>query len=250
MRLVTRGGLAEPRRITPGLVAPPATRGLRRGSGLGPGIDIWDERRLAGSLGGPQTDPALAVCSAHLVGSPAQPPRADCSNLIGSQDGVRVMLLVKNLLFTLVVPGAVAVYVPLLIVRGRNITSIALMSVAGAIELALGAAIYAWCVWDFGALGRGTPLPLDAPKRLVIRGLYRYTRNPMYLGVIIAALGWAALFGSAVLLGYAALVAIICHLFVVTYEEPKLHDLFGAEYDDYRTQVGRWLPSFSKKRAH
>lgn len=160
-----------------------------------------------------------------------------------------MMLLIKNLLFTVTVPGTVAVYVPLLVVRGRDIISTPSVFLAGVIVLALGAAIYAWCLWDFAAFGRGTPLPIDAPRRLVVRGPYRYTRNPMYLGVIIFVLGWAALFVSAALLGYAALVSLVCHFFVVIYEEPKLHDLFGAEYDNYRSQVGRWLPSFSGKRT-
>jgi protein-S-isoprenylcysteine O-methyltransferase Ste14 len=151
-------------------------------------------------------------------------------------------LLLKNLLFTVVVPGTVAVYVPLLIARGRSITSTPLFSAGGAILVAAGAVIYAWCLWNFASFGRGTPLPMDAPKRLVIRGLYRYTRNPMYLGVIIAVLGWAAGFASTALLGYGAFVALICHAFVVLYEEPRLHELFGAQYDGYRMQVGRWLP--------
>jgi protein-S-isoprenylcysteine O-methyltransferase Ste14 len=153
-----------------------------------------------------------------------------------------VALLLKNLLFTVAVPGTVAVYAPLIIARGRSISSLPPFFAAGLILVGLGAAIYAWCLWDFASFGRGTPLPSDAPKRLVVRGLYRYTRNPMYLGVIVAVLGWAALFATAGLLAYAFFVAVCCHIFVVLYEEPRLHGLFGAEYDAYRMRVGRWLP--------
>jgi protein-S-isoprenylcysteine O-methyltransferase Ste14 len=160
-----------------------------------------------------------------------------------------VTLLLKSLLFTVVVPGTVAVYAPLVLVRGKSITSLPPLFAAGVILVALGAATYAWCLWDFASFGRGTPLPSDAPKRLVVRGLYRCARNPMYLGVIVAVLGWAALFATAGLLVYAVFVAICCDIFVVLYEEPRLHELFGAEYDDYRMRVGRWLPRPPRRPA-
>lgn len=160
-------------------------------------------------------------------------------------------LLLKNLLFTLLVPGTVAVYIPLLISRGHNSASSPLLCIAGSALIALGASVYTWCVWDFAAFGRGTPLPLAAPKRLVVRGLYRYTRNPMYLGVLSVVLGWAALRPAAAgaLLLYAALVAVAFHIFVVRYEEPKLRALFGAAYDAYAAQVGRWLPRPTRTRS-
>ena len=75
-----------------------------------------------------------------------------------------------------------------------------------------------------------------------MRGLYRYTRNPMYLGVIAVAVGWAALFAIVRLLVYASALAVCCHVFVVLYEEPKLQELFGLEYESYRRAVPRWLP--------
>jgi protein-S-isoprenylcysteine O-methyltransferase Ste14 len=83
---------------------------------------------------------------------------------------------------------------------------------------------------------------LDAPKRLVIRGLYRYTRNPMYVGVLTAILGWALIFKSSTLVFYGLCVGACFHLFVVFYEERRLRRLFGSEYDDYCARVGRWLP--------
>ena len=152
-----------------------------------------------------------------------------------------MILLLKNLLFTLVVPGTVAVYLPLLIAQHHPPVSGSLFVLALAV-LALGGAIYAWCVWDFATVGRGTPAPIDAPKRLVVRGLYRYTRNPMYVGVLLVILGWAVLFRTAALCLYALVVGMCFHLFVVLYEEPHLQQEFGGEYDDYRGQVGRWLP--------
>jgi len=159
-----------------------------------------------------------------------------------------MMLFLKNLLFTLVVPGTVAVYGPLLIAQNRPSTSGSLFAIALAV-LALGGTIYAWCVWDFAAFGRGTPAPIDAPKRLVVRGLYRYTRNPMYVGVLTVILGWAVLFQTAALVLYALIVGTCFHLFIVLYEERYLQKEFGGEYDDYRRRVSRWLPRFSRRPA-
>jgi protein-S-isoprenylcysteine O-methyltransferase Ste14 len=110
--------------------------------------------------------------------------------------------------------------------------------------LALGSAIYAWCVWDFAAFGRGTPAPIDAPKKLIVRGLYRYTRNPIYVGVLAVQLGWTLMFRGIGLVIYTISVAVCFHLFVVLYEEPHLRREFGAEYSDYYARVGRWLPRF------
>ena len=91
-----------------------------------------------------------------------------------------MILFLKNLLFTIVAPGIVAVLVPLLIARDGTPATGVPLAIALAL-FSLGSAIYAWCVWDFASFGRGTPAPIDAPKKLVIRGLYRFTRNPMCL---------------------------------------------------------------------
>ena len=90
-------------------------------------------------------------------------------------------LALKSILFTVLIPGTAAVYVPLLAVRGRAAAG-GVSMVLGASMVAIGVSIYLWCVWDFATFGRGTPAPIDAPKKLVVRGLYRFTRNPMYVG--------------------------------------------------------------------
>lgn len=150
-------------------------------------------------------------------------------------------LLLKNLLFTVVVPGTVAVYVPLALAGERAIRSGVLGFAAWGLLVA-GGAIYAWCVFDFASFGRGTPAPIDAPKRLVLRGLYRYSRNPMYVGVLAVIFGQAALFGAPRVALWGLVVGVCFHLFVILYEEPHLARVFGASYDDYRARVGRWLP--------
>lgn len=157
-------------------------------------------------------------------------------------------LLLKNLLFTFLVPGTVAVWVPWQIAQGAAPAGGAARGVAAAL-FAVGGAIYAWCVWDFASFGRGTPAPIDAPTRLVVRGLYRFTRNPMYVGVLTVVAGWVVLFKSGALLAYALAVATAFHLFVLLYEEPHLARVFGESYASYRGEVRRWLPIPSRRRG-
>src|SRR4029079_10146656 len=90
--------------------------------------------------------------------------------------------------------------------------------------------------------GRGPPAIYDPPRELVVAGLYRYVRNPQYVGVVLVILGEALLTGMAVLFGYATLMAVVYHLFVRYYEEPTLGRLFGESYARYREAVPRWLP--------
>ncbi len=156
-----------------------------------------------------------------------------------------MVLLLKNLLFTFAVPGTVAVVIPHWI-AGRAQASSGRPLVLALLLFAIGAAIYSWCVWDFASYGRGTPAPIDAPKRLVVRGLYRWTRNPMYVGVLTVILAWAVLFQVTGLVAYAAIVATCFHLFIVLYEEPHLEREFGEQYAEYRSHVGRWLPAFHR----
>ena len=159
-----------------------------------------------------------------------------------------MILLLKNVLFTLVVPGTIGVYIPLRLARGRPAEK-GLMLLFALGLLALGGVIYIWCVWDFAVFGRGTPAPIDAPKKLVVRGLYRYTRNPIYLGVLMVLLGWTVMFQGMALLIYTFCVGICFHVFVVLYEERRLGQQFGAEYHDYCKEVGRWLPRFRRRQA-
>ncbi len=155
------------------------------------------------------------------------------------------MLWLKIFLFTLVAPGTVTVFLPYLLLRN---THFELAEHAwqwlGVVPLALGFGIYVWCARDFAVKGRGTPAPIDAPKQLVVHGLYRFVRNPMYVGILTILLGEAWLFATTTLLVYSAIVFLGFHLFVRLYEEPTLQRLFGASFEQYRTRVPRWLPRF------
>lgn len=118
----------------------------------------------------------------------------------------------------------------------------------GAVELmgiligGAGGALALWCIISFAVLGKGTPAPFDPPRRLVVRGPYRYVRNPMYIGAAFALGGAALFYRSLPLLGYVGVFLLVTHLFVVGYEEPTLQRLFGADYQAYRARVRRWLP--------
>jgi protein-S-isoprenylcysteine O-methyltransferase Ste14 len=162
-----------------------------------------------------------------------------------------MLLLIKNFLFTLFVPGTVAVYLPLRLVAGRlnPLTAVwGSWQMAALLPLISGGAIYFWCLWDFATQGRGTPAPIDAPKYLVVRGLYRYVRNPMYVGVCLVIVGWAVFFQASHILLYAAAVGALFHLFVVLIEEPILQKKFGEGYRSYCKQVGRWLPKLERQQ--
>jgi protein-S-isoprenylcysteine O-methyltransferase Ste14 len=114
--------------------------------------------------------------------------------------------------------------------------------VLGVLCVGAGVALLATCVWEFARTGRGTLAPVDPPRTLVVRGVYRYVRNPMYLGVATIVLGEALVAGSGALFGYCAAFVVAANLFVIGYEEPTLRRRFGAAYDQYIRQVGRWLP--------
>jgi protein-S-isoprenylcysteine O-methyltransferase Ste14 len=150
------------------------------------------------------------------------------------------MLLLANLLFTVVVPGTVAVYVPVFVFSHAPAVMSATSAAAVALVL-IGALMYSWCLWNFASIGRGTPAPINPPRHLVVRGLYRYSRNPMYVGVLTVIFGWALLFRSFSLGLYGMAVAACFHAFVVLYEEPHLKRAFGPSYEEYCASVGRWL---------
>ncbi len=149
----------------------------------------------------------------------------------------------RILLFTALVPGSVAGWIPFWILWQRGQLALpppAGGSVPGLAVFALGAGVYARCALDFGR-AQGTPAPIDPPKELVVRGLYRFSRNPMYVGVLGMIAGEALLFRSTALAAYGLAVFGLFHAFVVLYEEPTLERAFGAAYAAFRERTPRWL---------
>jgi protein-S-isoprenylcysteine O-methyltransferase Ste14 len=112
----------------------------------------------------------------------------------------------------------------------------------GTILLALGAAVSLPCVVVFIGRGRGTPAPFDPPQKFVATGLYRYCRNPMYVGLLLMLGGLALIWQSPAVIILAALLAVAIHSAVVALEEPQLKRRFGQPYLDYCGRVPRWLP--------
>lgn len=149
-------------------------------------------------------------------------------------------MFLRALLAFLVLPGIVAFIVPpVLALIDPWRTGVFL---PGALVMFLGVVLLLWCVRDFYVSGKGTLAPWDPPTKLVVVGLYRHMRNPMYVGVITLVIGWSAVFTSPVLAFYALILAIAFHIRVVTNEEPWLESQFGSEWRQYRAEVDRWLP--------
>ncbi|HZD71099.1 MAG TPA: isoprenylcysteine carboxylmethyltransferase family protein [Actinomycetes bacterium] len=150
-------------------------------------------------------------------------------------------LIARNLVFTVVVPGLGGAWLPwqILTRHGHTATPVAWAAVP---LIAAGTALYGWCVWNFAAVGGGTPGPWDPPSRLVAAGPYRWVRNPIYLAALLIILGQAWLFLSLRLLAYAGAMAVLFHLFVTGYEEPTLRRRFGSTYLQYQRKVPRWIP--------
>jgi protein-S-isoprenylcysteine O-methyltransferase Ste14 len=149
-------------------------------------------------------------------------------------------MFAKALLAFLALPGLFAILVPAILVvvdpwRGTGYC-------AGAIVIVCGVFILLRCIRDFYVSGRGTLAPWAPPSKLVIVGLYRYTRNPMYIGVVLFVMGTALLFTSALVAAYGVILAVVFHLRVIWSEEPWLAQQFGAEWTSYLESVSRWLP--------
>ena len=156
---------------------------------------------------------------------------------------MRALLFLKSALFTVLVPGVAAIFVPYRLVSRAGLLvfpRLDLSTTPAYLLFCVGVLIYLRCAWDFAARGLGTPLPLDPPKTLVVSGLYRWSRNPMYNGVLLVVLSFAWLSGTSALLIYAACLFLGFHLFVVLYEEPHLRHVFGAPYVGYCMAVPRW----------
>lgn len=159
------------------------------------------------------------------------------------QDPMRFTLALKATIITLLMPGTVIVLIPDFILRRSGIyewPAVSSLTVLAALTGLAGLGVLLYCIRGFAIHGRGTLAPIDPPTILIVRGLYRYTRNPMYLAVIVVLLSEASFFSCTALLVYAAAVLTGFHLFVVLYEEPHLRSQFGQSFEEYLKAVPRW----------
>jgi protein-S-isoprenylcysteine O-methyltransferase Ste14 len=148
-------------------------------------------------------------------------------------------MFARALLAFLALPGIVAFAVPLAWLAATEHTRVVR---AWGVPLMIGGGVaLLWCVRDFYVAGKGTLAPWDPPRQLVVVGLYRWTRNPMYVAVTLILLGWALAFAETGLLIYAACVALAFELRVVLGEEPWLARTHGEAWRDYAERVPRWF---------
>lgn len=157
---------------------------------------------------------------------------------------------VKSLLFGLTVGLLLMIIFPTIFIYLNNYFSFSIIDATslktiGFILAGLGVLIFSVNLLTLKHVGRGTPVPIEPPKRLVIVGLYRYVRNSMYLGYFGIILGEFFIFGHWLLLVYFFTFVLLTHLYVVSIEEPGLKKRFGNNYDQYLRSVPRWIPKIN-----
>jgi protein-S-isoprenylcysteine O-methyltransferase Ste14 len=153
-------------------------------------------------------------------------------------------LFLRSLLWTFLLPGLTGFYLPWRYfgLREARLDSLDAAQLLGLAFMIVGAALLATCIFEFARSGRGTLSPVDPPRHLVVRGLYRYVRNPMYLSVTTIILGETLVARTQDMAVYLAVWFLCVNLFVLFVEEPELRRQFGASYEDYCRRVHRWIP--------
>jgi protein-S-isoprenylcysteine O-methyltransferase Ste14 len=159
-----------------------------------------------------------------------------------------MFILIRTLTYATLFIGFVLVYLPARVLAWAGISRPVETSWPQILGIAIaifGSALALWCVAVFARIGKGTPAPFDPPRRLVIRGPYRFVRNPMYIGASFALAGAALFFASLSLFAFVCGFLLVCHCFILIYEEPTLRRNFGQEYTAYCQHVKRWWPLIS-----
>ncbi len=167
------------------------------------------------------------------------------------------MNVIRLIIFTIVIPGFVIGYVPYSLYNHQEIFEIGILRYSGLIPIGLGVLLYIWSSLNFLLIGNGTPamwftkrlkiLIGEEPIRLVSSGLYKISRNPMYLGVLNIVFGLSMLFESRSILIYSILLGLFFHLVIILLEEPHLKAKYGRDYETYLKQTNRWFGLKSMK---
>lgn len=154
-------------------------------------------------------------------------------------------MFARALFAFLVLPGVAAFALPPIIasVDPWSLTG----SLLGVPMLVVGSLVLLWCVRDFYVSGKGTLAPWSPPNNIVVVGLYRHCRNPMYVGVLILILGWTLTLGSPLVGLYGFVLGVAFHLRVIFFEEPWLLSQFPDEGESYFERVPRWIPRIGKR---
>jgi protein-S-isoprenylcysteine O-methyltransferase Ste14 len=162
-----------------------------------------------------------------------------------------MFVVIRAVTYATLFIGLVLIYVPAQLLPDSGLlrpTVLGGPQIAGMIIGGGGAVIALWCIFTFAFLGKGTPAPFDPPCRLVIRGPYRFVRNPMYIGAGLALLGAALFYRSRSIAIHAGMFLFVMHLFVIAYEKPTLRRTFAADYESYCRRVSRWWPSWGRQQ--
>jgi len=156
-----------------------------------------------------------------------------------------ISLYIKNIIFFILQPGLVVGLIPYLLIRNRLSSIVnnrfSLLDYFGLVLILLGLLIALYCVYRFIIDGLGTLSPVHRTKALVVKGLYKYSRNPMYVGMLLVLIGEFIITESVHLLAYIIVVGLAFHWFVIFVEEPRLTRDFKTEYLDYMNRVRRWF---------
>jgi protein-S-isoprenylcysteine O-methyltransferase Ste14 len=165
----------------------------------------------------------------------------------------RALAVLGSALFLVIAPGIVVGLVPWWISKSNvqeSVLRFPFTRALGVLLIMAGLPVLLESFTRFAVQGLGTPAPVFPTRHLVVKGFYRYVRNPMYLAVVFLIFGEALILGNVGLLAYGTLVWLACHLFVLIYEEPTLRKTFGAEYATFCANVPRWLPRASPWRPN
>jgi protein-S-isoprenylcysteine O-methyltransferase Ste14 len=160
------------------------------------------------------------------------------------------VLALKSAVATIVVPGIACVLIPFYIINRAQISLTpppGILQVLAILIASFGTCMIVWVSTAFVRQGKGTPIPIDPPTRFIITGLYRYVRNPMYVGAVLIVLAEAVYFQYAWLVLYAIGLWAVLHIALVIFEEPQLKKRFGADYEQYLKSVPRWIPKLQTR---
>lgn len=156
-----------------------------------------------------------------------------------------ISLFFRNLFFTIIQPGIVVGVIPFWILNDKVnsflVQQINFYHYMGVIFFVIGLVVMLICIINFAIQGRGTLSPADPPKKLVVSGLYKFSRNPMYVGVIMILIGESIFLQSNILWIYTFGIFIAFNVFIIFFEEPRLLKKFGVKYADYSKKVRRWV---------
>lgn len=156
-----------------------------------------------------------------------------------------IWLGTRSVAMTVLFPGTVVGLIPYWILDARIFRGSggwSLTNYLGTVVIAIGLAVLLRCIWEFAFHGKGTLAPFDEPRKLVVQGLYKYVRNPMYVGVVTILLGESLHFWSGRLALYTSIIFVAANVLIVGYEELRLRSKFGNDYERYCAEVGRWIP--------